>query len=435
MTNSFAYSTSSLPGPQDIHRKVLNNGITVLTRSNFNSPSVIITGYVNAGSSLDSREKLGLAHFTAAALMRGTRSQSFQQIFDKLESAGASLGFGASVNNTGFSGRALVEDLPILLSLLADCLQNPTFPYIYFKRLQAQLLTGLAIREQDPGEMSAITFDNLLFGDHPYGRPEDGFTETIKNISKRDLVWFHKQYYSPENMVIVIVGAIEANAAFDAVEKSLGAWKTSAKTERPSFASISPLSETKRKHIELPEKSQMELLVGTLAPSRLSPDYLAASLGNNILGQFGMMGRIGKEVREKAGLAYYASTSLNSWLESGSWEVSAGINPANLEKATDLILHELKRFVSEPVSASELADSQAHYIGRLPLSLESNAGVANAILNLERFNLGLDYYQLYASRVQAVTPENVLEVAQKYIQPEKLVIVSAGTSVKPEGTK
>jgi zinc protease len=435
MTNSFAYSASALPGPQDIHRKVLANGITVLTRSNFNSPSVILTGYVNAGSALDTREKLGLAHFTAAALMRGSKTQNFLQIFDKLESAGASLGFGASVNNTGFSGRALVEDLPLLLSLLTDCLQNPTFPLVYFKRLQAQLLTGLAIREQDPGEMSAITFDNLLFGDHPYGRPEDGYTETIKAISRRDLAGFHHQFYGPQNMVIVIVGAIEAEAAFDAVEQALGGWKTTAKTERPTFAPITPLDETRRKHIELPEKSQMELLVGTLAPSRLSSDYLAASLGNNILGQFGMMGRIGKEVREKAGLAYYASTSLNSWLESGSWEVSAGINPINLEKATELILQELKRFVREPVSTNELADSQAHYIGRLPLSLESNSGVANGILNLERFNLGLDYYQLYADRVMAVTPEKVLEVAQKYIHPEKLVIVSAGSSVKPEGSK
>jgi zinc protease len=231
-------------------------------------------------------------------------------------------------------------------------------------------------------------------------------------------------------MVIVIVGAIEAQAAFDAVEKALRDWKTSASTERSPIGSVASPSETRRKHVELPEKSQMELLIGTIGPSRLSGDFLAASLGNNILGQFGMMGRIGKEVREKAGLAYYASTSLNSWLESGSWEVSAGINPVNLQKATDLILKELQRFVTEPVSQNELSDSQANFIGRLPLSLESNGGVANAILNLERFNLGMDYYQRYAERVLAVTPERVLEVAQKYIDPEKLVIVSAGTSAE-----
>ena len=113
--------------------------------------------------------------------------------------------------------------------------------------------------------------------------------------------------------------------------------------------------------------------------------------------------------------------------------MSAGINPINLEKAVDLILKELKRFTREPVTKDELADSQANYIGRLPLSLESNAGVANSILNLERFTLGLDYFLRYADRVNAVTPEAVLEVARQYIHPDSLVIVSAGTSVDKKG--
>ena len=151
-----------------------------------------------------------------------------------------------------------------------------------------------------------------------------------------------------------------------------------------------------------------------------------ASLGNNILGQFGMMGRIGDVVREQAGLAYSASTSLNAWIAAGSWEVSAGINPANLPRAIDLIQRELVRFVRRPVFKRELKDSQANFIGRLPLSMESNNGVANALLNLERFQLGLDYYRRYADLVLDVTPEKILEVARKYIDPERLIITSAG---------
>lgn len=428
MTSPITLNKASLPGPHDIHRKVLANGITVLTRSNFNCPSVVVTGFIGAGSSLDSAEKLGLAHFTAAALMRGTKTQTFQVIFDKLESVGASLGFGASVHNTGFSGRSLVEDLPLLLGQLADCLQNPSFPPAYFKRLQAQLLTGLAIRAQNPSEMAALTFDQILFGDHPYGRPEDGYVKTIQKISRQDLVKFHSEFYGPQNMVIVIVGDLEAQAAFDAVEASLGNWRIFSVPTRHAMPQIVAPTQTQRRHIELPEKSQMDLIIGTIGPRRHSPNYLAASLGNNVLGQFGMMGRIGEVVREKAGLAYDASTSLNSWIDGGSWEVSAGVNPVNLEKAIDLILQELKRFIQEPVTKSELADSQANYIGRLPLSLESNSGVANSILNLERFNLGLDYFLRYADLVNAVTPEAILEVSRQYIHPDSLVIVSAGTS-------
>lgn len=153
---------------------------------------------------------------------------------------------------------------------------------------------------------------------------------------------------------------------------------------------------------------------------------MAASLGNNILGQFGMMGRIGDAVREKAGLAYYAYSSLHAGVGPGSWEVSAGVNPANVMKATRLIVDELRRFVQEGVTEEELADSKANFIGRLPLSLESNGGVAGALLNIERHDLGLDYYQRYAGLVAAVTREEVLAAARKFIDPDKLAIAVAG---------
>lgn len=417
----------SLPGPEDIARKVLPNGITLLTRSNYNSPSVVLTGYVAAGSWMDPLDKLGLAHFTASALTRGTKKRSFQDIFDQLESAGASLGFGASVHNTSFSGRALAEDLPLLVDLLADCLRRPSFPNEYVKRLQTQLLTSLAIRAQDTSDMSAITFDQILFGEHPYGRPEDGFTETIRKISRRDLVDFHRRYYRPENMVLVVVGAVNAENVFDILEKALGDWQNPIPAPVQSLPEIIPLTQSVRKHLDLPGKSQTDLVIGMLGPKRKSPDFQAASLGNNILGQFGMMGRIGESVRVKAGLAYDASTSLNAWIDGGSWEVSAGVNPANLQKAIDLIVEELRLFGKEPVSADELADSKANFIGRLPLTLESNSGVAGTLLNLERFALGLDYLQNYETRIAAVTREDILAVAQKYIHPDALAIVSAGS--------
>ena len=121
----------------------------------------------------------------------------------------------------------------------------------------------------------------------------------------------------------------------------------------PALPPVTPLNGPVREHITLPGKSQTDLVMGGFGPKRSSPDYLAASLGNNILGQFGMMGRIGDVVREQAGLAYYASTSLNAWINTGSWEVSAGVNPANLQRAIDLILAEIRRFITEPVSLEE----------------------------------------------------------------------------------
>ena len=417
---------NSLPGPEDITRVELPNGITILTRSNFESPSVVINGYLPSGSLFDPPEKLGLSYFTALALMRGAGKRNFQEIFNSLETVGASLGFSASVHNTTFGGRSLAEDLPLMLGVLADCLRTPTFPPDQIERLRAQLLTGLALRAQDTADMASITFDAAVFAGHPYGNPEDGYVETVQPIKRTDLVDFHKQRYGPRGAVIVVVGAVTADHVIEQICKVLGDWQNPKQTDLPALPAIAPLIQTIRKHVPLAGKSQNDLVIGTLGPKRCAPDYLAASLGNSVLGQFGMMGRIGEVVREQAGLAYYASTSLNAWIESGSWEVSAGVNPANTQRAIDLIRSEIERFVREPVSAEELENSQANYIGRLPLSLESNAGVAGAILNLERFQLGLDYYLRYPERVQRVTVEAVLEAAQHYLDPDKLAIISAG---------
>lgn len=419
--------TNTLPGADDTTRAALENGIIVLARSNFNSPSVVINGYLSCGSIFDHDEKLGLAHFTSAALMRGTEGRNFQQIYDALESVGASLGFGAGVHTTSFSGRALSEDLPLLLDLLAQAIEHPIFPADQIERLRGQLLTSLAIRAQDTGDMASMTFDRLVYPAHPYGRPDDGYTETIQAITRDDLAKFHQTHYGPKGMVIVIVGAIAPEQAVEQVAIALGSWNNPSQPAQPLLPDLDPLTGMINETVEIAGKSQSDLVMGSRGPCRRSPDYLPASLGNNVLGQFGMMGRIGDVVREQSGLAYYAYTSLNAGIGPGSWEVSAGVNPTNLQKAIDLIRVEIGRFIREPVTAEELSDSQANYIGRLPLSLESNSGMSSALLNLERYELGLDYYRRYADLVRAVSTDDVLAAARTYLDPDRLVIASAGT--------
>jgi zinc protease len=416
----------SLPSPEDIHQKILPNGITVLVRSNFSSSSVSIGGYLPAGALIEPDDKLGLADFAASALMRGTRAHSFDAIYNQLESVGASLGFDSGVHNTSFGGRALVEDLPLLLKLLAESVQKPAFPKAEIERLRAQLLTGLAIREQDTSNMADLLFDQMLFNEHPYSRPTDGFPETIRSITRDDLKKFHRLCFGPRGMVIAIVGAIHPKKAFEEVEKVFGGWQVPGQREAPGLPPHKPVRKTVRRHHTLPGKSQADLVIGMVGPSRKDPDFMAASLGNSILGQFGMMGRIGDVVREKSGLAYYAYSTVQAGIGPGSWEVSAGVNPGNLERAIHLIVRELRRFVERGVTKEELADNQANYIGRLPLSLESNHGVVNALLNIHRFDLGMDYYQRYASLVRKVTREDVVETARKYIDPDRLVIATAG---------
>ena len=416
----------SLPGPDDVYREVLPNGITVLARSNFNSPSVVVTGFFEAGALFDPDEKLGLAEYTVLSLMRGTKSRTFDEIYNALESVGAGLGFNTGVHKSGFNGRSLAEDLPLLLDLLCEALTAPVFPKAEVEKLRAQLLTGLAMRAEDTGDMASLVFDNILFKGHPYSRPEDGFPETIKQIKRADLAKFHREHFGPRGLVVAVVGGVKPEDAAKQVKRALGGWQVKGQKEAPALPPLRKLKKTVSKHHRIPGKSQSDLIVGTNGPMRRDPEFMPASIGNNILGQFGMMGRIGDVVRERSGLAYYAYSSLSAGLGPGSWEVSAGVNPQNLKKASDLIQDELKRFIQEGVTAEELADTKANFVGRLPLSLESNGGVANALLNIERHQLGLDYYHRYRHLVNEVTAEEVLATARKFIDPKKLVIASAG---------
>ncbi len=416
----------SLPGSDDIHRELLPNGIVVLSRANFNSPSVVVSGYLQAGALFDSDQKLGLADFTSSALMRGTEKRDFQQIYDALESVGAGMGFNTSTHTTGYSGRALTEDLPLLLDLLADTLRYPVFPAEQIERLRAQMLTGLAIRGQDTSDMASLTLDGILFEGHPYARPDEGWPETVKAITRDDLVDFHRRIYGPKGMVIAIVGALEPKEAVAQVQRFLGDWQNAQQEDLPELPALKPISNTTRRQHVIPGKSQSDIALGSVGPKRKDSEYLPASLGNNILGQFGLMGRIGDVVRERSGLAYYAYSSLSAGIGPGSWEVSAGVNPGNVDKAIDLIVEELTRFVQAGITQEELADSQANFVGRLPLSLESNGGVANALVNIERYELGLDYYRQYPDLVRAVKPEEVLQTAKKFIDPQCLAIATAG---------
>ena len=416
----------SLPGPDDIVRVELSNGIVLLFRENFSSPSVVINGYLSAGGISDPNDKLGLADYTSSMLMRGTLTRSFQEIYDLLESAGASLGFEGGIHTSSFWGRALAEDIELLIQILADTLRNPDFPDGQVEKLRIQLLTNLAIRDQTTGDMASLAFDRIIFANHPYSRPEDGYPETIQQITCNDLHHFHRDNYTPQGMTITIVGAVANAIVLEQINHYLGDWIDENAHALPSLPELTLLKETTKIYIPIEGKSQADLVIGTVGPTRKSPDYLPALLGNSVLGQFGLMGRIGNSVREKAGLAYYAQSTMSGGVGPGQWTVSAGVAPENIDRAIKLIQEEISRFVNEPVSEEELEDSKANFIGRLPLSLESNGGVASALINLERYNLGLDYYRKYAEMINSITSDQILEVAQKYLNPECLAIAISG---------
>ena len=417
---------NAIPGSDDILRRELPNGIIVLARANFHSPSVVINGYLQAGSIFDKAEKLGLADFTASTLMRGTKNHTFSQIYEQLESVGASLGISGGTHTAGFMGRSLVEDLPMLLSLLSESLRTPTFQAEQVEKLRAVLLTNLDLQQQDPKDQAGIAWDQIVYPNHPYGRPEEGTLETVRAIKRRDLRSFHHKHYGPNGLVLAVVGGIDPETAATLVEEAFGDWENDSQPTPPNLPEWQPLPDQKYLRIPMLAKSQNEIIIGTAGPARRATDYLPAALGNMILGNFGLMGRLGESLREKAGLAYYVYSSLGSSLGPSAWTVDAGVDPKNVDRAIDLIFDELRRFVSELVTEEELSDVQANLIGSLPLSLESNAGVASRLLYNERHQLGLDYLRNFPETIQTVTPKTVLAAVSRYLDIERLAVVVAG---------
>lgn len=423
------FSSATMPGKDDITRHVYANGVTLLARRNFNSPAVVIRGYMPVGAISDPSDKLGLASYTASSLMAGTSTNNFEQLNQRIESIGASLSFHSGALSTAFSGQCLSEDLPTLLALITEIYTQPVFPAQQVKRIKGQILSMLDIQAQSTSDQADLTFDRLFYGTHPYAQPVEGTPESIRAITRSDLVAFHQDMFQPSGLVLSIVGGVDPQETIRVAAETLGSWQKVATHKQAEPPAFTPPDQTQRGHVALKGKSQTDLIIGTLAPTTMGTDYQIATVGNNILGQFGMMGRIGESVRENSGLAYYAQSVLGSGIGPVAWQVVAGVNPDNLDRAIQLIKDELERFISEPVTQAELDDARTQMIGRMPINLESNSAVAQTMLSIERYQLDLDYMRDLPGILNAITREDILRVAQKYWHPDQLVIASSGRAL------
>jgi len=419
------HAHTSLPGPDDVLRTTLPNGITVLARENWSAPSIVVEGYLLAGSLDEPVELPGVASFTVGMLSRGTRRRSFTEINERVEAVGASVGFGIDRHIVSFSTKSLAEDLDLVLDVLVDELRNPIFPAEHVEKIRGLRMTAIAERENDTRQMAGRAFRELMFGDHPLGRDLLGDRQTVAAIDRDALVRFYETYFRPQGMVVAVVGALPAEEAVQKIAAALGDW-TGERAPRPALAPVPRPESTRRRQVAMPDKTQSDLILGWPSMRRNSADYDAARLANTVLGVFGMMGRLGANVREQQGMAYYAASRVSADREPGTWVAYAGVNPANVERATGAVLDEIKRLCDEPVPAAELEDSQHYLTGSMPLQLETNDGVASLLVDIEWHQLGLDYLERYPGIINSLTVEQVQAAAQKYLDPNAYVLAVAG---------
>jgi zinc protease len=417
---------SDIPGAHNIVRQAYANGMTVLVKENFSSPSVVIDGLVRAGAADDPIGKEGVSAFTANMVMRGTERRTFAQIYEEIEAVGATVDVSSGINVTPFGAKSLAEDLPLVADILADVLQHPAFVDSEMEKQRGETLTDLQERANNTRRMAGLTFRELLYpADHPYHRSVQGYTETIAAITRDELVNYYRSAYGANGLIVSIVGAVKAADALQIWEDKFGAW-IGAQVDRGSPPSAPRLTERREQRVDIPGKSQSDLVLGFVGPARSAPDYLDARMANSILGVFGLYGRLGARVREKGGMAYYSYSQLEGGLGPGAWQAVAGVDPANVDKAIPLIQAEIKRMIETKVTPTELKDNKSYMIGSMPIGLETNDGVAGIILDMELYGLGLDYLVNYPDRINAITAASVQAAAQKYLDAENFALAVAG---------
>jgi len=417
----------AIPNSDNIHRTQLDNGITLLVYENHNAPSVTLVGSVNAGSLFDDLTLTGVSSMTATSLMRGTETQDFDTIHRTLEDIGADLSYGSGRYTVGFSGKSLAEDLSTLLDMLNDTLRYPTFPADQIEQLRNQRITSMKYQENDTRYQAGRAFREALYPTtHPYHFSTAGTIDTLTTITPDHLRDFHKRHFGPQGMLLIIVGDVDAKHIIEQVQAVLGDWENDKQPSLPTPLAIESPQKIHRIDTTVAGKTQNDIVMGMFGPHRHHPLYQAATLANSILGEFGMMGRIGHSIREEGGLAYYAYSTMDVGLHTGTWRVAAGVNPKNVTLAIEKAQAELRKIISEPVSQADLEDNQSYFTGRLPLRLSTNAGLASTLLGMERYELSLDYLVHYADNIRALTVDDLLEATQTFITPDAMIISVAG---------
>lgn len=409
-------------------RFVLDNGLVLIVQENHANPTVAVHATLRAGKAYDPPGRKGLADFVVSLLDRGTTTRSATQIAEEMENAGAEINTATGWETAVLRGKALSQDSGLLLRNLADLVRHPAFPDDERRKLRSLTLASLAF-ERDMPKSSAYRnlYRALLPEGHPYRLPSfDEEEEGVKAITREDLVAFHQAHFTPDAMILTVVGDVDANAVRAAVARDFGDW-TAPKYVPLAFPAVAPAPAAKIV-TTIPDKSQVDIYLGTASTlTRKAPDYYAADVMNMILGGGGALNsRLGDVVRDRNGLAYGIYSTFHASTQAGPWYAVLGVNPANTDKAVALVKDEMIRMRDQGVTAKEVADAVAYLTGSQAIAMETNAAIAATLENAEYFGLGLDFPEKENSYYYAVTREQVNAAAKAYLHPDNLVVSISG---------
>ncbi len=404
-----------------VNKRTLQNGLVVLHSESHNLPIVMVTLLIKVSHLNEPVEKAGLANLTAELLTEGTKNRTSSEISEEIEFIGATLDVNVLNDYTTISLSVLKKDIQKGFELFSDILLNPVFPEEELERKKGLIKGIIRQWEEDPSFLAEHAFKKEVFGDFPYGRLIEGSIDTLDAIKRDDIISFYKSYFLPNNSILSVAGDLTEEELSFIIDRYLKNWEKSI---------LPPVIEHKidvrrsKKTVKIDKDlTQANIILGHIGISRSNPDYYAISIMNYILGGGGFSSRLMQKIREEKGLAYDVNSAFISNKESGLFQVEVQTKNETANAVISEILNQLKNIRQNLVSDMELSEAKSYLTGSFLRKLDTTREIADFFAFVEFHNLGLDYVDKYSTYINSITKEDILKVAQKYLDIENYILV------------
>ena len=409
----------------DFHDQILPSGIRLVTAQVAKLPVITVLVVVDAGSTNDPGGKEGVAALTAGTLLEGSQRFDGAELAEKFEQLGTSVESGADWDSAFIKITVLSEQLEEATKLLGEAISNPVFPEREIERAKAERLAEILQLETEPRGLADEKFSEFLYTrESRYSKPDEGSTESVSALSRRDVEEFYQSRYRAGSTTVIMTGDVSTDEARVLITRAFEQWSLGSAPNRPLVA----VARTTRKSINIVDKpgaSQSELRTGHVGLPRKHPDFFPTLVMNAVLG--GLFGsRINLNLREAHGYTYGASSFYDWRRGPGPFVVSTAVQSEVTAPALHEILLEIDRIRGERISDEELSLARDYLDGVFPIRYETTAAIASALATLVIYDLPADYYESYRRNIRGVSADAVLQAARSHLHPDDLQTIVVG---------